>query len=333
LIAGTYSCTITDANGCTKTVNGITISQPAVLTATTSQYNVSCNSGSNGSATVTVTGGTSAYTYLWSNGATAATASGLIAGTYSCTITDANGCTKTVNGITISQPAVLRATTSQYNVSCNSGSNGSATVAVTGGTSAYTYLWSNGATSATASGLIAGTYSCTITDANGCANTVNGITITQPATIDATVSVSSGVITANQTGASYQWVKCPNTVLFGESNSSYTPTASGDYKVDITLGGCTASSTCVTISSLGITKLESKIEIAVYPNPSSDVFFIESKASGTITVNDLLGKTIQTQKINSGTSQLDLSKASNGIYLLKITNENNESKTVKLIKK
>jgi len=73
--------------------------------------------------------------------------------------------------------------------------------------------------------------------------------------------------------------------------------------------------------------------LSIYPNPSNDVFFIQSDANGTVVVSDLLGKTIQTQKIISGTSQLDLNHVTNGIYLLKITNDKNESKTMKLIKK
>ena len=187
LTSGAYSVTATDANGCTITKN-FTISQPAPLTATTTQNNVSCNGGSNGSATVTVTGGTGLYTYAWSpSGGTAATASGLTSGAYSVTAMDENGCTITKN-VTISQPAPLTATTTQNNVSCNGGSNASATVTVTGGTGTYTYAWSpSGGTAATASGLTSGTYSVTATDANGCTITKN-VTISQPAPLAATTS-------------------------------------------------------------------------------------------------------------------------------------------------
>ncbi|MGO4819707.1 beta strand repeat-containing protein, partial [Flavobacterium sp. W22_SRS_FP1] len=135
LSAGTYTVTVTDASSCTAT-QSFTITQPAALIATASaQTNVSCNSGSNGSATVSVSGGTAGYTYSWApSGGTAATASGLSAGTYTVTVTDANSCTATQN-FTITQPTALVATVSaQTNVSCNSGSNGSATVSVSGGT-------------------------------------------------------------------------------------------------------------------------------------------------------------------------------------------------------
>ncbi|MQP63669.1 hypothetical protein GFJ99_13305, partial [Flavobacterium sp. LMO6] len=142
LTAGTWTCTVTDANGCTATQT-FTVTQPTALSLTpASQTNIACNGGSNGSATVSVSGGTAGYTYSWApSGGTAATASGLSAGTYTVTVTDANSCTAT-QSFTITEPTALVATpASQTNVSCNSGSNGSATVSVSGGTAGYTYSW------------------------------------------------------------------------------------------------------------------------------------------------------------------------------------------------
>lgn len=73
--------------------------------------------------------------------------------------------------------------------------------------------------------------------------------------------------------------------------------------------------------------------LKVYPNPSSDAFFMNSDSNGTIVISDLTGKIIQSQKINSGTTPLHLGNVANGVYLVRMTNENNESKTLKLIKK
>ncbi|MFN5147916.1 MAG: beta strand repeat-containing protein, partial [Flavobacteriia bacterium] len=216
LIAGVYTLTITDANGCTSTVP-LTITQPAVLTsALVSQINVTCNGLSNGSAVVSATGGTAGYQVSWSGAASgnpagteiAASAgtyniTGLIAGVYTVTITDANGCTSTVP-LTITQPAVLTsALVSQINVTCNGLSNGSAVVSATGGTAGYQVSWSGAASGNPAgteiaasagtyniTGLIAGVYTVTITDDQGCTTTVP-LTITQPAVLDVQVTASS----------------------------------------------------------------------------------------------------------------------------------------------
>jgi len=90
--------------------------------------------------------------------------------------------------------------------------------------------------------------------------------------------------------------------------------------------------TCTTLS-VGDHNVDFASSLKVYPNPSSSAFFINSDSNGSITIFNILGKAIQSQKINSGTTALDLGNTPNGVYLLKVTNENNQSKTLKLIKK
>ncbi len=336
LAAGTYSVIITDANGCTATYTYI-ISQPSAITATTLQTNVTCRTGSNGTATIVASGGAGSFTYSWSpSGGTGATATGLVAGTYTCTITDANACSIS-RVYTISQPSAIAATITQTNVSCNSGTNGAASIAVSGGTSGYTYNWTpgnptgNGTSSVT--GLTAGNYTCTVTDANGC-TAARPFTITQPAALNNSVSQALGVVTASLStfGTTYQWYMCPNTLLSGETNQTYTPASAGDYKVNVTLGGCTATSSCITVSTLGNENFNFNSKFTVYPNPFSDVFYINSDSRGSFVVHDLIGKIIKKETIDLGITKLDLSNYPTGVYLMKVINENNETKTVKLVK-
>jgi len=221
LAAGTYTVTVTDANGCTTTAS-VTITQPDALTATIEgQTNVLCFGNATGSATVSVSGGTPGggvagptYSYSWNTTPvqTTATATGLVAGTYTVTVTDEHKCTATAS-VTITQPKLLSAVIEgQTNVLCFGDKTGSALVYVSGGTGPYSYSWSNGTTTATATGLAAGTYTVTVTDANHCTTTAT-VTITQPdralsasildytnvlcfgaATGSATVSVSGGTV-------------------------------------------------------------------------------------------------------------------------------------------
>src|SRR5690606_28601388 len=145
---------------------------------------VSCNNGSNGSASVTVSGGTAPYTYSWSpSGGTAATASGLTAGTYTVTITDGNLCTIT-KSVTITQPTALTASAVQnFPASCLESTDANATVTVTGGTTPYTYLWDNGMMTANVDNLSVGTHTVTVTDFNGCTATT-AVTITFEDTVN-----------------------------------------------------------------------------------------------------------------------------------------------------
>ena len=80
LTAGSYTVTVTDANGCTAQAT-LTITQPNALTGTlTQQTNVLCNGSSTGSLDITVVGGTASYSYLWNNGATSQAIKNLAAG-------------------------------------------------------------------------------------------------------------------------------------------------------------------------------------------------------------------------------------------------------------
>lgn len=170
LTAGSYTCIVTDANNCAATQT-VTINQPIAITCmVTAQTNLSCNGGTNGSASVSASGGTGALNYVWApNGSTLTSISNLTAGVYTCTVSDANGCTKN-QMVTITQPpAITSSIASQNNVSCSGGSNGSATVLASGGTGTLSYNWlPAGGTAATAGNLSIGNYTCTITDANNC---------------------------------------------------------------------------------------------------------------------------------------------------------------------
>ena len=243
LSAGTYTVTVTDANACTNT-KSFTITQPTALNTTAgSKTDVSCNGGANGTATVAPTGGTPGYTYSWApSGGTTATATGLAAGTYTVTVTDANNCQAT-KSFTINEPTALSASTGggSTNVSCNSGANGTATVAPTGGTPSYTYSWApSGGTAATATGLSAGTYTVTVTDANNCQVT-RTYTLTEPTALDAssgsTTPVScngeaSGTATVAPTGGtpSYTYSWAPT----GGTAATATGLTAGTYTVTVT---------------------------------------------------------------------------------------------------
>ncbi len=261
LPANTYTCNITDANGCT-TNTIVTVSEPAVLalgvSATTS---ITCNGGTNGVATVSVAGGTAGYTYTWvPSGGNAATASGLSSGTYTCNSTDANGCT-TFTTVTINQPnAPIAVTVNPTNISCNGNTNGSATATVVGGTSAYTYTWvPSGGNTATASGLGAGTYTCNITDANGCTGT-NSAIIIQPPVLTLNIAPtnvkcnggSNGSAIANAGGGTgtitYSWTPT------GGNAATASNLGVGTYTCTITdANGCTTNSVSIITQPLPLT--------------------------------------------------------------------------------
>jgi len=284
--AGTYSVTVTDANGCTDTAS-TTITEPATLVAASVvDSNVNCNGGSEGAATASATGGTAPYTYLWSNGATTASITGVGAGTYSVDITDDNGCTANTSA-TITEPTVLLgSTTVDANVSCNDGSDGAATASATGGTAPYTYLWSNGASTASMTGLVAGTYTVVVTDNNGCTANASA-TVTEPTsllastTVDANVSCnggSDGGATVSATGGT-----APYTYLWSNdaTTASMTGLVAGTYTVVVTdNNGCTAN-TSATVTEPTTLVASTTVDANVSCNGGSDGAATASATGGT----------------------------------------------------
>jgi hypothetical protein len=266
--AGSYSVTVTDANGCQAFATA-EITEPAVLTASGTAatyacgYNISCNGASDGSINLTAAGGAScvAYTYAWSNGATTEDVSGLAAGTYTVTVTDVNGCFAT-STFTLTQPAVLTKAAFNspthacgYNITCNGANDGVINLDMTGGCAPYAYQWSDGATTEDRTGLAAGTYSVTVTDANGCSYS-DAITLTQPGPVTVTCSPNTTVyygwsqtacatlvangVTGGCAPYTYAWSNGATT-----ATQTVCPTVSTDYTVTVTdANGCTA--TCVT---------------------------------------------------------------------------------------
>ncbi|CAN5873350.1 hypothetical protein BH11BAC7_BH11BAC7_16470 [soil metagenome] len=96
-VAGTYSYTVTDNNGCTSTTS-VTVTEPDVLSVfVNAALNPTTCSGTDGSIDIDVIGGTTSYSFLWSNNDTNEDLTNIVAGAYSVTVTDANGCIATTN--------------------------------------------------------------------------------------------------------------------------------------------------------------------------------------------------------------------------------------------
>jgi len=235
LAPGNYIVSVTDANGCNATET-ITITQPTVLTLSSTATNVTCFGETNGAISLNVTGGAIGYTYTWSNGATSGNLTGIGAGNYSLTVTDSHACTATTS-VVVTQPAQLSVTSNVTDASCFGGLNGGAIMHITGGLPAYNYHWSNGATTQNLSAVAAGTYQLSVSDANGCTIS-NSVSIAQPNQITLAASVSvvtcfggnNGSILASASGGNggfaYHWNN-------GATTGNITQLGAGNYSLTV----------------------------------------------------------------------------------------------------
>jgi hypothetical protein len=251
LRAGTYTVTVTDANGCTASRTYV-VQQPvsSVLLSATA-FNIRCPGGQDGSINLFVAGGTPPYTYLWNTGATTLSLTGLPAGGYTAVATDSRGCTGTYT-VFLTQPSAFAFSSVVTNVSCNGGSNGAIDLTLTGGVPGYSYSWSPGGyTSADIQQLTAGTYTVSILDSRACTASYS-VTVTQPAALTLSFTKTDVVCNGASTGRidlSVGGGSAPYSYLWSNGSTVQDPSAlpAGTYSVTVTDSkGCTAT-TSVTI--------------------------------------------------------------------------------------
>jgi uncharacterized delta-60 repeat protein len=177
-----------------------------------------------------------------------------------------------------------------------------------------------------------GFYTQVLTGASGCDSIiVLDLTID---TADASVTENGNILTANAVGAIYQWVDCDNNNLpiQGEESQIFTATVAGNYAVVVTENGCTNTSDCFEILTVGNVNITKATKWLIYPNPAQSDFNLEMNSFNTeeteILFVNSLGKTVYQEKIvfSAGKSirKYDLSNYSKGVYTIKIITGDNQ---------
>ena len=171
-----------------------------------------------------------------------------------------------------------------------------------------------------------GTVKDTIASTAGCDSIITIILTIN--SVSTGTSVSGITLSANLGGATYQWLDCDNgySPISGEISQTYTPTANGNYAVEITTSSCTDTSTCQSINSVGIKKTD-KTQLLVYPNPVINSLTVKGVelSKSTWMVTTINGQqltlqsyrnTINTESLASGTYMLRI-ETTDGIYFRK----------------
>ncbi len=183
LVAGDYTCDITDDNGCSISLSTTIINDSYFDNQIQVDHTISCYEGSDGQISVTPIGGTAPYSYEWSddigNVSSNSVHSNLPEGTYNVTISDVNGCTAQ-NSISLTSPTELQIQAFTDPASCYAYEDAKAWVVASEGTAPYNYLWSNGVMSDYNINILSNYYNVSVTDANGCSKSIYGIEVQQP---------------------------------------------------------------------------------------------------------------------------------------------------------
>ncbi len=297
---GTYTVTVTDANGCEGEASvNVTLDTPPVVNI---DGNLQFCSGF--STTLTATSGLS--NYEWSTGANSESIDADSPGSYSVTVTDADGCTNeatvTVSELSELMPEIIG------NLDICPGGVENVTLTLSG--SFEIYDWGSGpGTDNSLTVNTAGTYSVTVTDANGCSgnttvtiveNTVDEITITGGPTFCAGTTLD---LIAGGNFDTYIWSN-------GISSANVTVNSSGTYTVTATdSNGCTNTS---------------EIEIIEIPDPPVSIdgdFTLCPDGVDMVTLIATSGYTnYQWSNNESGSNEITIGTA--GSYTVTVTDEN-----------
>lgn len=245
--SGSYSVTITDANGCQSLV-----STPAMVTVnplpptpviTSKGPTTFCEGGS-----VTLSSDISSI-YLWSTGAITPDINVSTSGSYTVLVTDVNGCQSAVSvatDVTVNPLPVTPTITA-----------GGATTFCAGNsvnlTSSFgsTYEWSNGAVSQTINVLESGDYTVIATNTFGCQSaesvptivTVNDLPAKPTITAGSSTTFCSGgsVVLTSTAGSAYLWSN-------GSTSPSIDVATSGSFTVSVSnANGCQSVPSAATV--------------------------------------------------------------------------------------
>ncbi len=159
--------------------------------------------------------------------------------------------------------------------------------------------------------------------------------LTIPVTDQTVDKTALPTLTANQSNASYQWLKCPEmTPISNDTNQSFVAKSNGDYAVLIFHEGCVDTSTCYSISTINPCGSSFSKDFLIYPNPTNGLFSIDlgcNYTPTTITITDINGRVIHSNTYNESQVVTLMLEASPGVYVL-VADSGVKKTTVRLIK-
>ncbi|MEO8151181.1 MAG: T9SS type A sorting domain-containing protein [Bacteroidia bacterium] len=316
---GTYTVTVTKANGCSKKSNSVNVTvgvtPPPTITA-----NGPITFCSGGSVALT---SSSSSSYNWSTGATTQSITVNTTGSYFVAITGTGGCTTQSNtiNVTVTQGVTPTISASGPTTFCP-GQN-----VILSCSPASTYLWSTGATSQSIAVSTAGSFVVTITDAGGCtavsAPKIVTVTCVKPTGLSATnitsssaktnwnvVSCAAGYRVQYRLNGTTTWTTKINITTNFKNLTGLLSSTVYDWRVATKCpDGSYSAYTAIQNFTTLVLKQESSFAendrvINLFPNPGTDIVYLQSdetiEPNATVFIYDMTGR-----KMNVGISKSD----------------------------
>lgn len=298
----------------------------------------------NGAAIAMVLGGTGTYSYVWNPSVlgTGATVTNLAAGSYTVAATDVNGCSVSRSVVVNNTAGANAEILSFSDVNCFNENNGSIVLTTTDGTAPFSFVWSDQSTASidsTRSDLAKGDYSVVVYDADSCTVNLGPVSIGEPTALAATASATmtsassnTGTATAVASGGtapySFVWNDAAN-----QNNDVATNLAEGTYICTITDANMCVETVSVKVSLASSIEALTLESLSIFPNPSSGLVNVlletKERLDFDVKVMNTIGKVVYTKNyinvLGLFNEQIDLSKFSNGVYFIELSNKDAKS--------
>lgn len=168
----------------------------------------------------------------------------------------------------------------------------------------------------------AGIYWDTLNMASGCDSLIK-LTLLVDSIVTPIITATGNMLSTG-TYTSYQWLDGHNSPIGGATAQTYNATTAGSYRIVVTgANGCSDTSLVYNHNPISINEPAFFSTMKLYPNPASDVVYIEMpelKDKATATINTLDGRTLVTKSLLPGTKQsLSMEALPGGVYFIKIS--------------
>jgi hypothetical protein len=131
---------------------------------------------------------------------------------------------------------------------------------------------------------------------------------------------------ASNASSGNQWF-LDGVAIAGATGQNYTPSASGNYSVQVTLNGCTSTmSATVNFTVTAVPDIDVLWNgVKLFPNPVHDKLIITHSSSPALNIRiiDISGRKIKELSSGSARSEIDMSAIANGVYIIWVEDKRN----------
>jgi hypothetical protein len=146
-----------------------------------------------------------------------------------------------------------------------------------------------------------------------------------------------GNLSANASGIAYQWLDCNLgfAPISSETSQAFTPSGTGSFAVEVTDGSCIDTSSCMVVTTVGLTENADYNQLVIYPNPTNGQVTLQLPIeflNSIVSVFNMSGQLVHSiPQVSSQRIEIDFILPK-GFYLLEVESASGKILRTKLLK-